>query len=152
MWSIFDAQPIIKQLTFRHMRFSGGNTYVFVVEKVHFQKNTIFAMSKWKMCRGTTSRCAEKHRPQDPSENHHFGTESRDVFENVRGAADISNFRSPHIGNSCLFWTRESILDWPLRGGPGRDRRGASLMAHMNALIAFPIPQSIQWTDSSIRL
>ena len=45
------------------------------------------------MFRETTSRCSEKpHRPQDPSGNHQFGVEIRDVFEKVPGAQRFSRF------------------------------------------------------------
>ena len=66
------------------MRFPGRNTYVSVVEKVHFQESDIFAMSKRRVPRETTSHCPEKpHRPQDPSENLPNPLGIHDVFKNV---------------------------------------------------------------------
>ena len=51
------------------MQFLRGNIDDFEVEKDHFQKSDIFAMSKRGVLRETTSGCSEKpHRPRDPSD------------------------------------------------------------------------------------
>ena len=77
------------------MQFLRGNSDEFEIEKDHIQKSDIFVMSKRKVCRETTSGCAEKpHRPRDPSENHANTIGKRDVFENGAVAADISRFRA----------------------------------------------------------
>ena len=95
MWSISAAETIVKQITFRHLQLSRGNTYDFEVEKDHFQKSNVFAMSKRERLREITWRCSEKsHRPQDPSENHANTIGKRDVFENVPVAGDILRFRA----------------------------------------------------------
>ena len=65
------------------MQFLRGNIDDSEVEKDHFQKSDIFAMSKSEVPRETTSGCPEKpHRPRDPSENHANTIGKRDVFEN----------------------------------------------------------------------
>ena len=95
MWSVFDAETIVKPVTFRHLQLSRGNTYESEVEKDHFQKSDIFAMLKLKVPRETTSGCPERpHRPQDPPENYANTIGKRDVFENGAVAADISRFRA----------------------------------------------------------
>ena len=106
MWSIFDAQTIIKPVTFRHMHFPGRKTYVSVVEKVHFQKSDILPMSKRKVLRFFTWRAQSNHiAPQDPSENDHFGVEIHDVFENVPVAGTFLAFlSSPNHGNACIYF------------------------------------------------
>ena len=77
------------------MQFLRGNSDDSEVEKDHFQKSDIFAMSKRGVLRETTSGCSEKpHRPRDPSENDANTIGKRDVFENVPVAADISRFRA----------------------------------------------------------
>ena len=94
-WTISDAETIVKQVTFRHLQSSRGYTDEFQVEKDHFQKSDIFATSKRKVVRETTSGWSEKpHRPRDPSENHANTIGKRDVFENVPVAADILRFRA----------------------------------------------------------
>ena len=93
MWSVFDAETITKQVIFRHMQFLRGESDDFQVEKDYFQKSDVFAMSKRRVHRETTSGCTEKpHRPRDPSENHANTIGKRAVFENVPVAADISRF------------------------------------------------------------
>ena len=54
-WTIFDAQTIIKQVTFRHMQFLRGNIDDSEVEKDHFQKSDIFALSERGVLREITS-------------------------------------------------------------------------------------------------
>ena len=87
------------------MHFPGRKPYVFVVEKVHFQKSDIFAMSKRKMCRGTTSGCAEKpHRPRDPSVNLANTIGKRYVFENGAVARMFLRFRAlKTVEIRCFF-------------------------------------------------
>ena len=95
MWSVFDAETIVKLVTFRHLQLSRGNTYEFEVEKDNFQKSDIFAMLKLEVPRETTSGCPERpHRPQDPSENHANTIGKRDVFENGAVARMFSRFRA----------------------------------------------------------
>ena len=75
------------------MQFLRWNIDDSQVEKDHFQKSDISVMSKRKMCRETTSGCAEKpHRPRDPSENHANTIGKRDVFEKGAVAALFSRF------------------------------------------------------------
>ena len=94
-WSVFDAETITKQDTFRHMQFLRGNSDDLEIEKDHFQKGYIFAMSKCEVHRETTSGCTEKpHRPRDPSENNANPIGKRDVFENGAVAAMFSRFRA----------------------------------------------------------
>ena len=77
------------------MQFLRGNSDDFEVEKDHFQKSRIFAMSKREVHREITWGCTERsHRPRDPSENDANTIGKRDVFENVPVAADISRFRA----------------------------------------------------------
>ena len=104
-WSVFDAETITKQATFRHMQFLLGIIDDFQVGKVHFQKSDIFATSKRKVVRETTSGCAEKpHRPQDPSENHANTIGKRDVFENGAVAAMFLRFRARQtVEIHCVF-------------------------------------------------
>ncbi len=65
------------------MQFLRGNSDHFQIEKDHFQKSYIFAMSTNEMCRDTTSGCAEEpHRTRDPSDSHANTIGKRDVFEN----------------------------------------------------------------------
>ena len=86
------------------MHFPGWKTYVFVVERIHFQKSDIFAMSKREVLRVSLSSAQSySERAQSYSENLSNSLEIHAFSENVRGAADISTFRSPHIGNSCSF-------------------------------------------------
>ena len=53
-WSVFDAETITKHVIFRHMQFLRGNSDDFQVEKDHFQKSDIFAMSKSEVHREIT--------------------------------------------------------------------------------------------------
>ena len=77
------------------MQFLRGNIDDFEVEKDHFQKSDIFAMSKRTRCGETTSRGAERpHRPRDPSENHANTIGKRDVFENGAVARMFLRFRA----------------------------------------------------------
>ena len=77
------------------MQFLRGNIDDLQVEKDHFQKSDIFAMSKREVCRETTSGCAEKpHRPRDPSETHANTIGKRDVFENGAVAWTLLRFRA----------------------------------------------------------
>ena len=77
------------------MQFLRGNIDDFQVEKDHFQKSAIFAMSKRRVRRETTSGCAERpHRPRDPSENHANTIGKRDVFENGAVARMFLRFRA----------------------------------------------------------
>ena len=78
------------------MQFLRGNSDDFQVEKYHFQKSYIFAMSKRGVLRETTSGCSEKpHRPRDPSETHANTIGKRDVFGNGAVARMFLRFRAP---------------------------------------------------------
>ena len=77
------------------MQFLRGKGDDFEVEKDHFQKSDIFAMSKRGVLRETTSGCSEKpHRPRDPSENHANTIGKRVVFENGAVARMFLRFRA----------------------------------------------------------
>ena len=85
--------------------------------KDHFQKSDVFAMSKRKVVRETTSGWSEKpHRPRDPSENHANTIGKRDVFESVPVAGDILRFRARQtleihafLSSPTWNWIRISI-------------------------------------------
>ena len=73
------------------MQFPFGNSCGFAVEKVRYvHKSDIFAMSKWRVRRATTSGAQRDHIASlDPEENIANPLEIHAFPENVRGAADI---------------------------------------------------------------
>ena len=77
------------------MQFLRGNSYDFEVEKDHFQKSVIFAMSKCEVHRVITSGAQSNHiTPWVPSENHANTIGKRDVFENGAVARMFLRFRA----------------------------------------------------------
>ena len=77
------------------MQFLRGNIDDSEVEKDHFQKSDVFAMSTNGMYREITSGVQRNHiAPWDPSENHANTIGKRDVFENGAVARMFLRFRA----------------------------------------------------------
>ena len=94
-WSVFHAETITKQDIFRHMQFLLGNIDDFQVEKDHFQKSNIFALSTSEMFREIASGVQRNHiAPWVPSETHANTIGKRDVFGNGAVAGTFLRFRA----------------------------------------------------------
>ena len=86
------------------MQFLRGNSDDFQVEKDHFQKSDIFAMSKSEVRREITSRAQRNHiAPWVPSETHANTIGKRDVFGNGAVVATLLRFQLAKPRNPISF-------------------------------------------------